>query len=253
LDDKADLAPPVGERARRLAKKEETKGWAPPAAEMGHTAVGMGAKAKEIKEIDLEDLDDKEAEAQVGAKRAGKTATSPKTKKRALTPVKKDHQMVRTEAKANNGVGGDWDDSNAKSLGGRTNDESSTGYDTPPPFLHWGMEGLQQRVYQEQTAASVFMVAVTNARFLGIGGVDKAEAAIQAILNPQRGGLTALEGAFDPELSKPGHILPSLPTLSWGLPCCTTSIGLIRSSRPATPSAHGWWHFGGRCRQMAAP
>jgi hypothetical protein len=63
------------------------------------------------------------------------------------------------------------------------------------------MEELQQRVYQEQTAASVSAVVVTNACLLGMGGVDKAKAAIQAILNPRRGGLTALEGALDPELS----------------------------------------------------
>jgi hypothetical protein len=117
-------------------------------------------------------------------------------------PVKKDHQMVRTEAKADNGVGGDWDDSDAKSPGGRANNKSLAGYDTPPPSLCWGMEGLQQRVYQERTAASVFMVSVTNAHLLGMGGVDKAEAAIQAILNPCRGGPMALEGALDPEPSK---------------------------------------------------
>jgi hypothetical protein len=40
------------------------------------------------------------------------------------------------------------------------------------------MEELQQRVYQERTAASVFAVAVTNACLLGMGSVDEAEAAI---------------------------------------------------------------------------
>ncbi len=57
-------------------------------------------------------------------------------------------------------------------------------------------------MYQEWTAASVFAVAVTNARFLGMGGINKAEAAIQAILNTRRGRPTVLEGALDPELSK---------------------------------------------------
>ncbi len=66
-----------------------------------------------------------------------------------LTPVKKDRQTVGTDAKADDGVGGDWDNSNAESLGGRANDESSAGYDTPLLSLHWGMEEIQQRVYQD--------------------------------------------------------------------------------------------------------
>ncbi len=247
---------PACEQARPKVSQEggETKGWAPPAAETSHTAVGMGAKAKEIKEIDLEELDDEGAQAQAGAKHAGKMAKSPKTKRRALMPMKKDRQTVGTEAKANNGVGNDWDDSNAKSPGGRANNESSGGYDTPPPSLHWGMEELQQRVYQEWTVASVFMVAVTNACLLGMGGIDKAEGAIQAILNPWRGGPTALEGALDPELSKAWAYITILADYQLGfLPCCTTSSGLIRSSGPATPSAHRWWHLGGRCGRTAAP
>jgi hypothetical protein len=46
------------------------------------------------------------------------------------------------------------------------------------------MGELQQRVYQEQTTASVFAVVVTNACLLGMEGVNEAEVAIQAILNP---------------------------------------------------------------------
>jgi hypothetical protein len=111
----------VGEHAQRLAKKAETKGWAPPAMEMGHTAIKMGAKAKEIKEINLEESDNEEAQAQVGAKCAGKTTKSLKTKRQASTPVKKDRQMVGTEAKVDDSVGGDWDDSNAESPGGMAN------------------------------------------------------------------------------------------------------------------------------------
>ncbi len=61
MDDKVELAPPVGERAQRPAKKAETKGWAPPAMETGHTDVGMGAKVKEIKEINSEELDNEGA------------------------------------------------------------------------------------------------------------------------------------------------------------------------------------------------
>jgi hypothetical protein len=118
LDDKVELAPPVSEHAQRSAKMVETKGWAPPATEMGHMAVRMGAKAKEIKEINSEESDNKGAQAQAGAKRAGKTAKSPETKRWASTPMKKDHQTVRMGAKANNGVGGNWDDSNAESPGG---------------------------------------------------------------------------------------------------------------------------------------
>jgi hypothetical protein len=137
----------MGEHAQRSAKKAETKGWVPPAAEMGHMAVRMGAKAKEIKEINLDEFDVEGAQAQTIAKCAGKTAKSPETKRRTLMSRKKDHQIVGMGAKADNGVGGNWDDSDAESPGGRANDESSAGYDTPPPSLHWGMEELQQRVY----------------------------------------------------------------------------------------------------------
>ncbi len=113
-------------------------------------------------------------------------------------------------------MGGDWDNSNTESPGGRANDKSLAGYDTPPPSLRWGMEELQQRVYQERTVASVFMVAVINAHLLGMGGVDKAEAAIQAILNPRKGGPMALEGALDPKLSKARAHITILADYQWG-------------------------------------
>ncbi len=51
-------------------------------------------------------------------------------------------------------------------------------------------------------AASVFAVAVSNARFRGKEGIDKCEAAIEDILTPQKGGPTALESALDPDVSK---------------------------------------------------
>ncbi len=54
-------------RARRSAKKVETKGRMPSAAKAGRTAVGAGAEAKAIEEIDLEEW---------------------MTKRRASTPVK---------------------------------------------------------------------------------------------------------------------------------------------------------------------
>jgi hypothetical protein len=116
-DKEAELAPPVGKHAQRSAKKADTKGWAPPAMETGYMAAGMEAKSKEIKQIDSEELDDEGAQSQVGAKHNGKTAKSPKTKMRALTPMKKDRQMVGAGAKADNGMGGNWDDSDAKSPG----------------------------------------------------------------------------------------------------------------------------------------
>jgi hypothetical protein len=83
-------------------------------------------------------------------------------------------------------------------------DEESAERDSPPlPLsLRWGMEELQQRVYQERTAASVFVVAVSNARLRGKEGIDKAEAAIDNILTPRKGEPTALESALDPDVSK---------------------------------------------------
>jgi hypothetical protein len=202
LDNKTKPTLLVAECTQRLAKKAETKGQAPPAAKTGHTAIGMGAKAKEIEEINSEESDHEGAQAQAGAKRAGKTTKRPKTKRRASMPVKGGRQTIGVGAKANNRGEDQWDESDTKNPGGRADDKSLTGYDTPPLSLRWGMEELQQRVYQERTAASVFAVAVTNARLFGMGGIDEAKAAIQAILIPWKGRLTALEGALDLEASK---------------------------------------------------
>jgi hypothetical protein len=55
LDDNKEPALLGVERAQRSAKKAETKGWAPSAAKAGRTAIGAGAKAKAIKEINLEE------------------------------------------------------------------------------------------------------------------------------------------------------------------------------------------------------
>ncbi len=71
-----------------MAKKAETKGRAPSAVKVGHTAVWAGAKAKAIEEIYLEESDDERAQARMGTNRAGKTPKRPRTKRRALTPVK---------------------------------------------------------------------------------------------------------------------------------------------------------------------
>ncbi len=54
-ENEAEPAPLSVERAQRSAKKAETKGRAPLAAKAGRTAVGAGAKAKAIKEIDSEE------------------------------------------------------------------------------------------------------------------------------------------------------------------------------------------------------
>ncbi len=54
-DDEAEPAPLGVERAQRSAKKAETEGRAPLAAKAGRTAVGAGAEAKEIEEIDSEE------------------------------------------------------------------------------------------------------------------------------------------------------------------------------------------------------
>ncbi len=55
LDDNKEPALLGVERAQRSAKKVETKGWAPSAANAGRTAVRAGAKAKAIEEINLEE------------------------------------------------------------------------------------------------------------------------------------------------------------------------------------------------------
>ncbi len=64
------------------------------------------------------------------------------------------------------------------------------------------MEELQQRVYQERTAALVFAVAVPNAPLQGKECIDEAEVEIKDILTPRKGGPTALESALDLDASK---------------------------------------------------
>ncbi len=88
LDDKAGPALLDVERTQRLAKKAETKGRALLVAKAGCTVIGVGAEAKAIKEINLEELDNKGAQAQTGANRAGKRAKKPRIKRRVLTSMK---------------------------------------------------------------------------------------------------------------------------------------------------------------------
>ncbi len=89
LDDKAKPAPLGVKHAQRLAKKVETHRRALSAAKAGHTAVWAGAEAKAIKEIDSEESDNKGAQARMGTDCAGKTPKRPRTKRRALTRVKR--------------------------------------------------------------------------------------------------------------------------------------------------------------------
>jgi hypothetical protein len=70
---------PLGvKHARRSAKKAETEGRVPLATKAGHTAIGVGAKAKAIKEIDSKESDNEGGQAQTGADHAGKTAKKAK-------------------------------------------------------------------------------------------------------------------------------------------------------------------------------
>jgi hypothetical protein len=55
LDDDKEPALLGVERAQRSAKKAETEGRAPSAVKAGRTAVGAGAKAKAIEEINSEE------------------------------------------------------------------------------------------------------------------------------------------------------------------------------------------------------
>ncbi len=71
-----------------MAKKAETKGQAPSAAKAGHMAIWAGAEAEAVEKIDSEESDNEGAQARKGADRAGKTPKRPRTKRRALTPVK---------------------------------------------------------------------------------------------------------------------------------------------------------------------
>jgi hypothetical protein len=97
-------------------------------------------------------------------------------------------------------------------------------------------------------AASVFMLAVTNARLLGMGGVNKAEAAIQVILNPRRGGTTALEGALDLELSKALAYITVLADYQLGFTLLYNLQQVNQELRPGNPIRTRVVAFGGEVR-----
>jgi hypothetical protein len=155
---------PAAGRARRLTKKGTTNVQAPTVATAGHVAKRLVSPARI------------------------RPASQPHSEDFAPT------EEIDSDDPDNGGAQArtDWAD-----------EESAEGDGPPLPLsFHWGMEELQQRVYQERTAALVFAVAVSNARLRGKGCIDEAEAAIKDILTPQKGGPTALESALDPDASK---------------------------------------------------
>jgi hypothetical protein len=160
---------PAAGRAKRSAKKGTTKAQAPMVATAGHVA---------------------------------KQPVSPAIIQPESQPPSKDFAPTK-EINSD-----DPDNGGAPARTDRADKESAEGDSPPLPLsLRWGMEELQQRVYQERRAALVFAVAVSNARLRGKEGIAKAKAAIDNILTPQKGGPTALESALDPDASKPEHIL----------------------------------------------
>jgi hypothetical protein len=98
LDVKAEPAPLGVERAQRSAKKAEAEGRAPSAAKAGRTAIGAGAEAKAIKEIDSEESDNEGAQARTGARSLWEDSKRPRTKRRASTPMKGGRKTVRVGA-----------------------------------------------------------------------------------------------------------------------------------------------------------
>jgi hypothetical protein len=95
LDDNEEPALLGVKRARRSAKKAETEGRAPSAKKAGRTAVRARAKAKAIKEIDLEEWATKGHRPGRAPIVLGRRKKRPRTKRRASTPVKggpQDHQ-----------------------------------------------------------------------------------------------------------------------------------------------------------------
>jgi hypothetical protein len=110
------------------------------------------------------------------------------------------------------------------------------------------MEELQQRVYQERTAALVFAVAVSNARLRGKGCIDEAKVAIEDILTPRKGGPTALESALDPDASKTRAYIAILAENDRGF---TLMYNLQRANqelRPGNPIKSRVVAFGGEVR-----
>ncbi len=165
LDEEGGLpALPAAGRARRSAKKGTTKAQVPTVATAGHVA---------------------------------KQLVSPAIIRPASHPPSEDFAPTK-EIHSD-----DPDDGGAQARTDGVDEESAEGDGPPLPLSFcWGMEELQQRMYQERTAALVFVVAVSNAHLRGKEGIDEAEAAIKDILTPRKGGPTALESALDPDASK---------------------------------------------------
>ena len=78
-----------------------------------------------------------------------------------------------------------------------------------------------------------------------MGGVNKAEAAIQAILNLRRGGPTALEGALDPELSKARAYIAILVDYQLGFTLLYNLQQVNQELRPGNPIRAHVMAFGG--------
>jgi hypothetical protein len=115
------------------------------------------------------------------------------------------------------------------------------------------MDELQKRVYQERTAASVFVMVVSNARFRGKESINEAKAAIEDILTPQKGGQTALESALDPDASKTRAYIAVLAENDRGFTLMYNLQRADESSGQETPSNHGLWHSGGKSGRTTTP
>ncbi len=81
-----------------------------------------------------------------------------------------------------------------------------------------------------------------------MGGVNKAEAAIQAILNPQRDGPTVLEGALDLELSKAWAYIAALVNYQLGFTLLDNLQQVNQELRPGNPICTWVVAFGGEVR-----
>jgi hypothetical protein len=115
------------------------------------------------------------------------------------------------------------------------------------------MEELQQRVYQERTAALVFAVAVSNARLRGKECINKAEVAIKDILTPRKGGPTALESALDPDASKTRAYIAVLAENDRGFTLMYNLQRANRELRPGNLIKSRVVAFGGKSGRMTTP
>jgi hypothetical protein len=103
-------------------------------------------------------------------------------------------------------------------------------------------------MYQERTAALVFAVAVSNARLRGKEGIDEAEAAIDNILTPRKGGPTVLENALDLDASKTRAYIAVLAENDGGFTLMYNLQQADRELRPGNPIKSRVVTFGGEVR-----